>query len=115
MFIVYLFNAICKSCLRIFRISNRNKDQNEFKSKDKKICKLTSNRIVISLQTYSIVLICNFSATCSGDGRVNTVGSVSFKLLNVPEGTFPTGIYDDDGDQTVSAFWMCKSEVTYAL
>jgi formylglycine-generating enzyme required for sulfatase activity len=80
-----------------------------------KTAQLTSNRISALLLICSLVIVSILSIGCSSDGWVNTVGSVSFKLLNVPGGTFPTGINDDDGDQTVSSFWMGETEVTYEL
>jgi sulfatase modifying factor 1 len=63
----------------------------------------------------SIVFISILTLRCSSNSWLSIVGSVSFNLQNVPGGTFPTGIYKDGGDQTVSSFWMGETEVTYEL
>ena len=49
-----------------------------------------------------------YKETFSTDG-------VSFKMVYCPGGTFPTGVNDDGGDKTVSAFWIGETEVTYGL
>lgn len=44
-------------------------------------------------------------------------GNPSYTMVYVPGGlTFPTGLTDDDGDQTVACpYWICETEVTYEL
>jgi formylglycine-generating enzyme required for sulfatase activity len=53
----------------------------------------------------------------AGDAETFTVNSVSFVMVFVPGGvTFPTGIYDDEGEATVdNAYWIGETEVTYEL
>jgi sulfatase modifying factor 1 len=40
--------------------------------------------------------------------------NISFNMMYVPGGTFPTGM-DDSGTATVDGFWMGETEVTYEL
>lgn len=52
-------------------------------------------------------------------GQIVTVTTegISFNMVYVPGGlTFPTGLNDDDGDETVTdAYFICETEVTYEL
>ncbi len=55
--------------------------------------------------------------TCANGGGCcpPTIAGVSFNMKYVPGGTFPTGTDDQGGSQTISAFWIGETEVTYEL
>ncbi len=44
-----------------------------------------------------------------------SIEDVKFNMIYVPGGTFPTGTNDLGGNQTVTAFWMGETDVTYEL
>ncbi len=58
----------------------------------------------------------SITACATGGGCCPTsIAGVTFNMKYAPGGTFPTGTSDTAGNQTVSAFWMGETEVTYEL
>ncbi len=50
-----------------------------------------------------------------GEKQTFTADGVSFKLNYAPGGSFPTGENDNGGEQSVEAFWIGETELTYEL
>jgi formylglycine-generating enzyme required for sulfatase activity len=52
----------------------------------------------------------------AGENYTFSADGVSFKMIYVPGGTFPTGTDNLGGNQTISTpYWMAETEVTYEL
>lgn len=58
-----------------------------------------------------------FLSGCGDDGSISCENNVTycFAMVQVPGGTFPTGIDDNGNDMTASPFLMSETEVSYEL